>query len=302
MPRRSRRAGEAPKEEGTRWELEEGEEIAPGRLALKRLGWGNLYETYLAWDDRLFSIVVAKLLRPDKVADDSALRSLTREAESLERLAHPLLVRSFGSVLNGPKPHLLLEHLEGPSLHSLIRKHAPLPLEQILPLALDLCSALHYLETEDMVHLDVKPRNVIMGPAPKLVDLSLARSVESAQRLSGGAGTEGYMAPEQIEPTAERRIGPATDVWGLAVTVFEAISGRLPFATPNPPLTAADVTGGPEPLPDEVPATLAQLLAGCLSPDPVERPRASQVAVELRPLVEVIGTRRVIRRRRPGIR
>lgn len=276
-------------DEGDRWGFEEGQLIAGGLLALRPLGRGNLYETYLAWHDRLFAIVVVKLVRRDKVEDPRALKALAGEAGALGRLAHPMLVRSFGGVLEGPMPHLVLEHLEGPTLHTLIRKYAPLPLEQVLPLVYDLCSVLHYLESEQMVHLDVKPGNVIMSAAPKLVDLSLARSVEAAKRLSGSVGTEGYMAPEQIEPGVGGELSPATDIWGLGVTSYQAITGSLPFEN-----GAQEVK-----LPREIPKQVADVVTRCLNPRPSERPRASEVALALAPAVEHLGGRRVIRSGRP---
>lgn len=278
------------------WSFEEGDEIAPGRVALRLLGRGNLYETYLAWDDRLFSIVVAKLVRRDKIEDPDALRALGNEADALARLAHPMLVRSFGSVLDGPRPHLILEHLEGPPLHALIRKYAPLPLEQILPLALDLCSVLHYLEAESTVHLDVKPGNVIMSASPKLVDLSLARTVEAAQRISEAVGTEGYMSPEQLEPGVRGSLGPATDIWGLGATVYEALTGSRPFGD------GEREHAEPELLPRELPEEAARALLDTLDPDPAKRPRAAHLALALRPAVEAVSGRRVIRRGRPRFR
>src|SRR5215216_230585 len=113
------------REDGSRprWNFQEGYPILPGRLALKRLGGGTAYEVYLAWDEQLFALTVAKLLRPDRVADVHALRELRREAELLERLAHPLLVRGFGAVFDGPHPHILIEYAEGPTLRQVIEKH-----------------------------------------------------------------------------------------------------------------------------------------------------------------------------------
>lgn len=95
------------------------------------------------WDERLLSLAVAKILRPDRVGEPGAARALRREAELLERLAHPMLVRGFGSVLDSGHPHVLLEYLDGVTLRRLIRRHGPPPLEQLLPLALDVSSALH---------------------------------------------------------------------------------------------------------------------------------------------------------------
>src|SRR5438128_6693186 len=85
------------------WNLEQGAEIVPGRYAIEQLGTSDPYETYLAWDDRLHFLVVAKLLRPHLVADEHALSDLDDEVNLLLRLAHPALVRGFGAILGGPR-------------------------------------------------------------------------------------------------------------------------------------------------------------------------------------------------------
>src|ERR671938_704512 len=75
------------------WDLDEGDAIAPGRTVLRHLGGGNRYEVYLVWDDHRFAVMVAKLLRPDQTEDRDALRDLRKEAEALDRLAHPVILR-----------------------------------------------------------------------------------------------------------------------------------------------------------------------------------------------------------------
>ncbi len=189
------------------WELAEGDEIAPGRSVLKLLGGGNRYEAYLVWDERLFSPMVAKVIRPDQAEDESALRGLAREAEALDVLAHPVILRGFDSVLAPPHPHVLVEHLEGPTLRRLIKRSGTLPAEQALPLALHVASALHYMAAEGWVHLDLKPDNIVMGIPPRVIDMSLARTVERAARLSGYVGTNAYASPEQCVPNGD--VGPA---------------------------------------------------------------------------------------------
>src|SRR5215204_6896768 len=126
------------------WDFREGQEIAPGRTILKLLGGGNRYEVYLVWDDRLFTVMVAKVLRPDLVAEEYALRGLRREMEALEALAHPVLLRAFDAYIEGPYPHVVVEHLEGPTLKRLIRRNGRLPVEQMLPLGLHVASVIHY--------------------------------------------------------------------------------------------------------------------------------------------------------------
>jgi len=188
------------------WALAEGDEIAPGRTAVTRLGGGHRYEVYLAFDGRLRALVVAKLVRPDQVGAKGAQRALANEQRLLDRLAHPMLLRSFGADLDGDHPHLLLEHIEGPRLSTLIRRFGVI-LEQLLPLALDLSAVLHYLRGEGVVHLDVKPTNVIMAGTPRLIDLS----VEQLGEIIRPVGTDAYMAPEQCDPARFGELGPPAD-------------------------------------------------------------------------------------------
>ena len=197
------------------WGLDEGEEISPGRTALKAIGGGSRYEVYLVWDEHLYSLGVAKLLRPDQVEDEQALRDLEREAEALGALAHPVVIRHFDAVLDGPRPHILVEHLEGPSLRRLIKRGGALPLEQVAPVAIHVAGALQYMANDGYVHLDCKPDNIVMGVPPRLIDLSIARTIERAARSKGPIGTAAYQAPEQCGgesapgPTAPgRRMGP----------------------------------------------------------------------------------------------
>jgi serine/threonine protein kinase len=294
----------APAERAS-WQFDEGAEIAPGRAVLKRIGGGSLYEVYLVWDECLHAICVAKLVRPDQTADRHALRELRTEAEVLNELAHPVIVRSFHAVLDGEHPHLLLEHLEGPSLRRLIKRGGALPLQQLLPLALSLSGALHYLSSGGYVHLDVKPDNIIMGVPPRLIDLSIARSVERARRARRPLGTDAYMAPEQCEPDRlAESIGPPTDVWGLGATLHHALSGSRPFPrdkgareSDNPLVRFPQLAGRPEPLPDRIPAGLCTLIESMLDPDPAARPTAGEVAAALEPFVAELPSKLSLSRR-----
>lgn len=271
-----------------RWRLEEGDEIARGRHALKRLGGGHNYEAYLAFDDHLHAIVVAKLVRPHLVDDEHTLAGLRAEAEMLGRLDHPVIVRGFDAVLTGPRPHLILEHLEGPRLSTLIRRYGPLPVEQLVPLGLQLCSAIHYLAAEGLLHLDLKPANTIMSAPARLIDLSVAQTVAAAAQLRRPIGTDGYMAPEQCLPEQLGPVGAPADVFGLGATLYRAASGRKPF-----PGAAADssepgerwpqlVTG---PDPDPLPENVAEPILACLAHDPVARPTPVELAEALEPVL-----------------
>lgn len=273
------------------WNFADGDEIAPGRVALARLGGGRYYEAYAAWDERLFAPVVAKTVRPAYVEHDGTLAALQREARMLGGLNHPVVPRLFATCEHGATPHLVLEHLDGPRLSTLLRRHGPLAPEQLLPLVLDTCAALHYLRGEGVVHLDVKPANIIMGAPPRLIDFSLARTVEDAAGLEHPVGTDAYMAPEQYEPGADG-VGPAADVWALGATLFEACAGYRPFPkdgdrTGKPAAMAGPLVAlRPARLPRQVPDALGKPILACLDPAPEARPTPAELARELEPLVD----------------
>jgi eukaryotic-like serine/threonine-protein kinase len=285
------------------WGFEEGDEIAPGRYAVRLLGGGRRYEAYLAWDDVLHALVVVKAIRPGQVDSLGTLAGMTGEAEALGSLAHPSIVRCFDAVLDGERPHLVLELLDGPRLSTLERRYG-IVVEQLLPLALQLCSALHYMAARGYSHLDVKPRNIIMSSTPKLIDLSVARRFEEARRTREPIGTDAYMAPEQCDPARFGEIEPRTDVWGLGVTLFEALARRRPFpdggrGSEIPAKRFPQLVREPEPLPKEIPPPVAEVVGACLHDDPRERPAAAEVAERLQPLVAGLPMPR-IGRFRPG--
>ena len=279
------------------WGFAEGDEIAPRRRAVSLLGGGYRYEAWLAWDEHIRSLVVAKVVRPDQTDDAVARRTLAREAAMLDRLAHPLLVRSFGSDSDGPRPHLVLEFVEGPRLSTLIRRFG-LILEQAVPLALNLCSVLHYLAEEGVVHLDVKPRNIIMAGSPRLIDLSVARGLDELDSIGGPIGTDAYMAPEQCDPDRRAEIGPPSDVWGLGVTVHESFTGELPYPRPSSDVQHPQLAHRPR-VADGVPPKLRPLLLSCLEPRPEDRPRAGDLGDALEPFVAALPAPK-IGRFRPG--
>lgn len=278
----------AKREHGS-WEFREGDEIVPGRYVSRLLGGGRRYEAYIAWDDDLHALAVAKILRPELVESRGGLRGLRGEATILRSLAHPSIVRMFDATLEGERPHLLLEYLDGPRLSTLIRRYGVI-VEQLLPLALELCSALHYMHARGVLHLDVKPRNIVMSARPRLIDLSVAMSVEAVTAISQPVGTDAYMAPEQCDPARFGEIGPPADIWGLGVVLYEALARSRPF--PRPEEGSAELRARypqllaePYPLPRDVPHELAELIGACLAPRPGDRPTAAALARELEPLV-----------------
>src|SRR5688500_4695571 len=264
------------------WHLDEGELLAPGLSALRRLGGGAAYEAWLCFDEVTWSPVVVKVLRPSQLEDESSRRGLRREVLALDTINHPVVVRGLRDGQDGARPHVVLEHIDGPRLSSLVRRYGRLQEQQYLPLAIDVASALHYLRQLGWTHLDIKPSNVIMGAPARLIDLSVARPEEDARRLRYPIGTDAYMAPEQCDP-GELVPSYPSDVWGVGATLFHAVAGHRPFADGDPDaddvrLRFPQLVQEPARLPDGVPGTVASVVAACLRRDPADRPLPHEVA------------------------
>jgi serine/threonine protein kinase len=258
------------------WGFAEGEAITAELTAVRRLGGGSAYEAWLAFDEVTYGPVVVKLLRPGQTADEHALRGLAREVEALATVNHPVVARGLRHELAGDRPHVVLEQVDGPRLSTLVRRYGPLPEHQYLPLAVELASALHYLRRIGWTHLDVKPSNVIMGAPARLIDLSVARPAADAAGTVR-VGTDAYMAPEQWDPDRYGEPSPASDVWGLGATLFEAVAGYRAVDVP---------TDEPSDLPERTPAEVVKTIGACLAVDPADRPLPREVAEALEPVLD----------------
>ena len=260
-----------------RWGFEEGDSITDELTAIRLLGGGSSYEAYLAFDDVTYAPTVVKVIRPHRLDDESSLRGLRREVDTLSMVNHPVVARGLRAVLEGERPHVVLEAIDGPRLSTLVRRFGPLQEQQYLPLAIEIASALHYFRRQGIVHLDIKPSNIIMGAPARLIDLSVARTVEAAAALTYPIGTDAYMAPEQCNPPSAGSPGFASDVWGLGATLFEAIAGYRAFGD--------GVEDAPEvadrfpqlkdlafSLPDKIAPDVAKVVLAALEPDPDNRP------------------------------
>lgn len=270
------------------WTLREGDRLTAELTAIRLLGGGAAYEAYLAFDEVTYAPVVVKVLRPGEVQRRSSQQGLRREVQALADVNHPVVVRGIRHEYDAPRPHIVLEQIDGPRLSTLIRRYGPLQEQQYLPLAIDVASALHYLRHISYVHLDIKPSNIIMGAPARLIDLSVARVADDAARLAYPVGTDAYMAPEQCDPPATGTPGFAGDVWGLGATLFEAIAGYRPFDDGDPDAPAAEdrfpqLVSPPHKLPERVPPDVAKLVLAALEPDPADRPEPRDIAEALEP-------------------
>jgi serine/threonine protein kinase len=277
------------------WNLAAGADLAPGRTVVEPLGGGRRYEVFLVRDAELGIEAVAKVLRPDRIEDELAVNAMRREAALLERLEHPVVVRGLGAVLDPPLPHLLLAYVEGANLRQVLSDYATLPVGEALDLAIDLLDAADYLAEREVVHLDIKPSNVVLADPACLIDLGAARTLEELAVREAPIGTAWYMAPEQCDPGSTLGpIGPPADVWGVGATLYHALTGNRPFSRPGPrgadpfdryPQLREDVL----PIPDYVPEPVAGTVLGMLARSAEDRPTAAEAADALESLADTYG-------------
>jgi eukaryotic-like serine/threonine-protein kinase len=269
---------------------------APGYRTIELLRRGRDLDVYDVWSEERACRCVIKCVRPDRLDGDGARTRLLEEGRLLQRLTHPHIVRAY-EVAVEPVPMIVMETLTGETVGHMIDRDAELSVTELAQLGLHLCSAIQYLHLHGVLHLDLKPSNVIAecGRA-KLIDLSVARAPGPAH---AGIGTHFYLSPEQARGGD---LGPAADVWGIGAVLFEAATGEPAFDDPEGGESESEGSVS-ESLDDgdypqltttarridelrPVPAELADLVAACLDPSPELRPSVDELMRRLEPLGE----------------
>ncbi|HSK05554.1 MAG TPA: protein kinase, partial [Kofleriaceae bacterium] len=246
-------------------------EIIAGRYRIERLlGAGASGRVFLAADEVAGRSVAIKMFFAAGARGGAAYERFVREARLASALRHPSLVEVYDvSVERG---FLVLEYLPGGSLAARLAAGGPLPPAGARRMVLDLIGGLEVAHHRGVVHRDVKPANVFFDArgTAKLGDFGVAHLVDLGQTQTGGLiGTLAYMSPEQITGAP---ISVAADLYSVGVTLFEALTGRMPFLGPD---FVAQHLGEPAPAPTSVAPDLAPgwdpILAGLLVKNPRER-------------------------------
>ncbi|MEM6989869.1 MAG: protein kinase [Myxococcota bacterium] len=276
--------------------------LPPGTLVdhfrlMRPIARGGMGEVYLARDTSLGRRVALKIIRTEHEGSDEATRALLFEAKTIARFSHPNIVTVFAVGAYEGRPYLALEYLEGDNLEDRLGERRPSPSEAFR-IAQSICDAVTEAHAHGVLHLDLKPANVIIPRDGRLrvLDFGLAKIVrevghdDDGDQATVGWGTPAYTAPEQWrrEPASA-----ATDVWSLGVLLYELLSGRLPWEHPSPvvmgrAICSEEVAPRVSDVADVSPEA-AELVAGCLSKDPEARPTAAEVGEALAELSGAAG-------------
>jgi serine/threonine-protein kinase len=186
---------------------------------------------YKVWDEERTAWLAMKLLREDLAQDRVFLRRFAREAETLALLQHPNIVRFYGVESAGRLAFILIDYVDGINLRTAIHDHDGRGMDsgELWQYLQPMCSALNYAHRQGIIHCDVKPANVMLhhSGAVLVSDFGISRMAEGTTMTMVGAGTPGYMAPEQVMGSAPT---PETDIYALGVMMFEMLAGgERPF-------------------------------------------------------------------------
>ena len=249
-----------------------------GYRLVARLGAGGMGVVYLA-ETRDGQPVAVKVLRPE-LADNPEFRTrFGREVTALTRIQGMCTVRVIEADTEAPKPFLVTEYADGPSLSEYVDAYGPLDPQMLYGLATGLAEALTAIHAAGIVHRDLKPSNVLLTAAgPKVIDFGIAQALDTTSLTRTGitVGSAGFMAPEQITG----RAGTAADIFTWAVTVAFAAGGKAPFGTgPSDAIMYRIMHAAPDI--SAAPPGLRPLVEAALAKDPQARPTAPQLLAEL---------------------
>lgn len=242
------------------------------------LGQGGMGVVYRARQKGLDRDVAVKLLAAGPWASADFIERFRREAQSAARMTHPNIVPIYEIGQHAEINFFSMRLVEGPSLASVLEREGPMAPKRAAAMLRTIAEAVDYAHRLGVLHLDLKPGNVLVDPAgePQVADFGLARRLD--ETLSAEAtevsGTPSYMAPEQAE-LRRHRLSPATDIWGLGAILYEMLTGRPPFLAANAAETLRRVVTQEPERPsrhrDDVPVDLEAICLKCLAKNPAER-------------------------------
>jgi len=247
---------------------------------LEQLGEGGMAIVYKAYDTCLEADVAVKVIRTENLAPSVLERSLKRferEAKALAKLTHPNIVKVMDYGEYEGMPYLVMEYLPGGTLKHKLGK--PMAWREAVQLILPVAEALDYAHSQNLIHRDVKPSNILLTERgqPMLTDFGIAKilDLEETQDLTGtsaAVGTPEYMAPEQATAkTVDHRV----DIYASGIVLYEMLTGRKPFTADTPMAILIKHTTEPLPRPRQfaphLPDEMEKILIKALAKQPEDR-------------------------------
>jgi len=239
------------------------------------LGRGGMATVYAAYDPSFERQVAIKLLPREFLHDPQFHTRFQREAKAIAALEHPAILPVYDFGEDDGQPYLVMRLMSGGSLKERIEQ-GPLPLDETLMVVERVGAALAAAHTKGVIHRDLKPGNILFDGDgnPAIADFGIVKLTEHASQLTGSGivGTPAYMAPEMASAGG---VTPLIDIYAMGVTLYQMLTGQLPFNADTPMgLMAAHVT---KPVPDvrearpDLPEDAQYVIERSMAKDPAER-------------------------------
>ncbi len=239
---------------------------------------GGMARVYRALDERLDRDVAVKVLAPPYSDDENFTERFLGEARAAASLSHPSLVHVYDSGSDGAAHYIVMELLDRHrTLRDVLTERGKLPVGEVLRIGRELLAGLRVVHDRGLVHCDVKAANVMLGPGPaKLIDFGIAQPPHDGIEGETSIGTLQAMSPEQLHGEA---LTPASDLFSLGVVLYEALTGRVPYAGTTPAeISAAHEKGrviSPSDIAEGLPPRLDAVILQSLRRDPRGRFRSA---------------------------
>src|SRR6266545_4900713 len=267
-----------------------GREILNGEFRiLEKIGTGGMGSVYRANQTAMNRLVAVKILHPKLANRKDLVSRFRREAKAMSHLSHPNTVKVllYGELEDGSL-YIVMEYLEGKNLNQTVRAEGAMAFERALPILIQVCGALEEAHRAGIVHRDLKPENIFLcnqgglRDFPKVLDFGLAKVTEREMRPGSVIltqegmvfGTPEFMSPEQAQG---KILDARSDIYSLAVILYELVTGKLPFDARTPmEFVTLHVQATPIPLATRAPSKtfpggLQQVLDRAMSKKPEER-------------------------------
>ena len=265
------------------------EDLVYGRRyrVVEKIGSGGMADVYKAVDEVLGRTVAVKVLHARYASEPNFVARFRQEAQAAANLSHPNIVNIYDWGRDGEAYYIVMEYVNGADLKSLVSERGPLDPLKAAEYAAQVCAALSVAHGYDIIHRDIKPHNIVLTPdgTIKDMDFGIARAGNTTMTQTGSVlGTAQYISPEQAQG---KPLGPASDLYSLGATLYELVTGRVPFDGDTPVATAL-MQVNEEPVPPRqvrgsIPPGLEAVILRAMRKDPMKRyGSASEMRDDLR--------------------
>jgi serine/threonine-protein kinase len=242
---------------------------------IERIGSGGMAEVFKAVDEVLGRTVAVKVLHPRYATEPNFVARFRQEAQAAANLSHPNIVNIYDWGRDGETYYIVMEYVKGTDLKTLVDDSGPMDPVRAAEYGAQVCAALAVAHGYDVIHRDIKPHNIVITPdsTVKVMDFGIARAGNTTMTQTGSVlGTAQYISPEQAQGGI---LGPSSDLYSLGATLYELVTGQVPFDADTPVAIALkQVNEQPVPprqIRSAIPTALEAVILKAMRKNPAER-------------------------------